>query len=146
MKKMDTSKIKEEPILNDENETSVFEVKKEITDESVESNSAARMVENSEDNFESTSSFDFKKETNDSIEQSKRKRKKGKGKDKDICGICKKRLSSKHLKRHISSVHEGKKPFKCSNCNFCSAFSRDLNTHISSVHEKKKTLPVFHLQ
>ena len=74
MKKMDTSKIKEEPILNDENESSVFEVKKETTDESDESNSAAIMVEDSGENFKSTCSFDFKKETKESNEQSKRKR------------------------------------------------------------------------
>ena len=118
---MDTSKIKKEPILMDENESSDFEVKKEITDETDESNSAAIMVENSEENFKSTNSFDFKKETKDSIEQSKGKNKKSKAKDKDICGICNKRVSSKYLNTHIASVHEGKKPFRCSSCNYCSA-------------------------
>ena len=93
------------------------------------------MVEDSGENFKSTCSFDFKKETK---EQSKRKKKKGKAKDKDIYGICNKRVSSKYLRTHIASVHEGKKPFKCSRCNYGFASNGDLNRHISAVHEGKK--------
>ena len=37
---------------------------------------------------------------------------------------------------NIRSIHEGKKPFKCSICDY--SCSENLNRHISSVHEVKK--------
>ena len=39
---------------------------------------------------------------------------------------------------HIASVHEGKKPFKCSICDYTFAQKKTLTNHISSVHEGKK--------
>ena len=55
------------------------------------------------------------------------------------CDKCSSVFKTKgNLKRHIESVHEGKKPFKCNICD--SSFSRNthLNAHIASVHEGKK--------
>ena len=48
--------------------------------------------------------------------------------------------SRKELKRHISAVHEKKKPFKCVDCS--STFSRKehMKKHISSFHEGIKPL------
>ena len=47
-------------------------------------------------------------------------------------------MSFNHLKAHIESVHEGKKPFHCTICD--SSFRRNthLTRHIASVHEKAK--------
>ena len=42
------------------------------------------------------------------------------------------------LKNHISLVHEGKKPFKCSICNVRFAQNQGLKKHIAAVHEGKK--------
>ena len=42
------------------------------------------------------------------------------------------------LKRHIKSVHEGIKPFKCHICQYKSALKSGLKRHIISVHEGKK--------
>ena len=43
-----------------------------------------------------------------------------------------------NLKSHVDSVHEGKKPFKCENCDYSCAEKGDLQKHITSVHEGKK--------
>ena len=43
------------------------------------------------------------------------------------------------LKRHIATVHEGKKPFKCSICDSSFTRSGSLKTHISTVHERQKS-------
>ena len=45
-------------------------------------------------------------------------------------------LSSK--RRHVSDVHEGKKPYKCKFCDYSCARKGVLERHIESVHEKKK--------
>ena len=42
------------------------------------------------------------------------------------------------LSRHISSVHEGIKPFKCNICEAKFARKSHLNSHSTSVHERKK--------
>jgi uncharacterized Zn-finger protein len=58
------------------------------------------------------------------------------------CTICEQKLTTKsHLRRHIQSVHEGKKPFKCQACQNTFTSSQSLNGHISSNHEgiKRKT-------
>ena len=39
------------------------------------------------------------------------------------------------LKRHISSVHEGLKPFKCNICGIYYAQKINLKTHITQVHD-----------
>ena len=71
--------------------------------------------------------------------------------------IIKLHVSLAHLKRHIESVHEGKKPLnlknhiksiheeknshKCSFCNFSCSTNSTLKRHFESVHEGKgKTL------
>ena len=55
----------------------------------------------------------------------------------DSCDAC---FTYKHiLKRHIASVHEGKKPFVvCDTCDARFASKYDMKGHISSVHEGKK--------
>ena len=42
------------------------------------------------------------------------------------------------MNRHIASVHEGKKPFKCDTCDARFALMHHLKSHIASVHEKKR--------
>ena len=55
------------------------------------------------------------------------------------CDICSSLFKTKHsLKRHIASVHDGKKSFKCNVCNASFAGKRELNRHVESVHERKK--------
>ena len=55
----------------------------------------------------------------------------------NVCPICGKNVKIS-MKIHIESVHEGKKPFKCSLCDSAFGFKYGLNMHIVSVHEKKK--------
>ena len=56
------------------------------------------------------------------------------------CEICEVSFAREsHLKRHISSVHEGNKEQKCEECkkkNF--AEKSKLKVHVISVHEGKK--------
>jgi KRAB domain-containing zinc finger protein len=42
------------------------------------------------------------------------------------------------LKRHVLSVHEGKKPFKCNICDATFAKNSNMKNHFSAVHEGKK--------
>ena len=42
------------------------------------------------------------------------------------------------MKRHIESVHEGKKPFKCETCEYTYSQKSHLNQHVAKVHEGKK--------
>ena len=75
-------------------------------------------------------------------EQIKRKRKISKVNEKLYpCEICEQEFSiAKNLKRHIKSVHEGKKPFICSISPCKQAFTQNANLkrHISSFHNKIK--------
>ena len=41
-------------------------------------------------------------------------------------------------KRHVTSVHEGKKPFKCDICDAKFDEKSKLKKHITSVHEQLK--------
>ena len=69
-----------------------------------------------------------------------------KGENSLNCEMCSKSFSTKQsLKRHVSSVHEGKKQHctKSINCEICSkslSSSRSLKNHISFVHDGKKTI------
>jgi uncharacterized Zn-finger protein len=45
-----------------------------------------------------------------------------------------------NLKRHIESVHEGKKPYKCKLYEESLSVKRHLKKHIESVHDGKKPL------
>ena len=47
-------------------------------------------------------------------------------------------LIQSNIKRHLASVHEGKKPFKCDICDYICSQKMDMNRHIASVHEGKK--------
>ena len=40
------------------------------------------------------------------------------------------------LTGHISTMHEGKKPFKCDICGTGFTFRNTLNRHIQNIHEK----------
>ena len=42
------------------------------------------------------------------------------------------------MNRHITLVHEEKKPFKCSVCEYKYSESSNINRQIASVHERKK--------
>ena len=54
------------------------------------------------------------------------------------CRLCEKQFKSKsHFNRHISAVHEGKKPFACNKCDAKFADRSNLKRHILSVHEEK---------
>jgi hypothetical protein len=58
---------------------------------------------------------------------------------KFICTFCNRAFLAKgSLKRHIKSVHEGKRPQKCNKCELRFVKMTDLNRHLESVHEKKK--------
>ena len=43
-----------------------------------------------------------------------------------------------NFKRHVSSVHKGKKPYQCDMCDASFAQKQQLQIHIASVHERKK--------
>ena len=53
------------------------------------------------------------------------------------CPDCGKTVTQ--LKVHKESVHEGKKPYKCSFCKGRFSQNSHLKTHIQGVHEKKKS-------
>ena len=58
-------------------------------------------------------------------------------KDKELeCESCEARFTRRdHLNRHISSVHEGKKPYECDKCDRKFSQLGDMKKHISVVHE-----------
>ena len=43
-----------------------------------------------------------------------------------------------NLNRHVESVHEGNKPFKCDFCVYSCTQRNKLNIHVDSVHDGKK--------
>ena len=51
------------------------------------------------------------------------------------CPICDANFTGKGiLKRHISTVHESKKPFKCSECEASFSQTANMRSHLSHVH------------
>ena len=50
----------------------------------------------------------------------------------------KNQIASDHSGQHFMSVHEEKKPYKCSYCEYSFKQSKELFDHITSVHEGKK--------
>ena len=57
----------------------------------------------------------------------------------NVIHICDKGFSQKQdLNRHIESVHEGKKSFKCNICDAGFTHKANLNKHIDAVHKEKK--------
>ena len=60
------------------------------------------------------------------------------GKKPHKCSICDYSFGKKgKLKRHIQSVHEKNKPHKCSICDYTASHIGNLRKHIKSVHEEK---------
>ena len=60
------------------------------------------------------------------------------GKKTFSCKHCSKLFSrQRHLKTHISVVHEGLKNFKCKYCEHAYGQSGDLNRHIERAHKNK---------
>ena len=47
------------------------------------------------------------------------------------------------LRRHISIVHEGAKPFQCDICDSTFTEKSKLKRHVASVHDRKKTSVLF---
>ena len=45
------------------------------------------------------------------------------------------------MKRHVASVHEGKKPFKCDICDYKFSQKTSMKSHVETVHEGKKLFP-----
>ena len=43
------------------------------------------------------------------------------------------------MKRHIESIHEGKKPYHCIICDYRFALKPNFTAHVAVVHEGKKT-------
>jgi uncharacterized Zn-finger protein len=55
------------------------------------------------------------------------------------CSECDLGFAKKaELKRHINSVHDGKKTFKCSICDCIFTKKVELNRHLKKTHEGKK--------
>ena len=55
------------------------------------------------------------------------------------CNVCDYTCSQKHsLRRHTALVHERKKRFKCNGCDKAYYEKQDMKRHIESVHEGKK--------
>ena len=44
-------------------------------------------------------------------------------------------MRKRSLKNHIELVHTGLKPFKCSICNYKTAYKNDVKKHIEGVHK-----------
>ena len=44
-----------------------------------------------------------------------------------------------NLTAHVTSVHEGNKPFKCEECDYSCSIKNLMKLHVASVHEGKKT-------
>ena len=58
---------------------------------------------------------------------------------RNICDICGKGYTRpKHLSTHISSVHEGHKPFLCKSCPSTFGQKSHLTSHVKVVHKGKK--------
>lgn len=59
--------------------------------------------------------------------------------DEKTCPHCLRRFSEKsHVKRHISSVHEKSRAFKCDKCDFSCSRKDNLQKHISETHKKPR--------
>ena len=61
------------------------------------------------------------------------------GKRSYKCQSCNSKFHSKDgLNRHVITIHEGKKPYTCKICNLTFTQSSNLTVHIARVHEKLK--------
>ena len=55
------------------------------------------------------------------------------------CERCGKIFTSqRNLRKHIESVHEGKRNFSCGHCDKKYAQSKDLSSHISRIHQNQQ--------
>ena len=55
----------------------------------------------------------------------------------EICGYSCSRKAD--LKKHVASVHDGKKLFKCEICDYSCSKKSYLEKHVASDHDVKKT-------
>ena len=55
-----------------------------------------------------------------------------------MCNMSENYSSQGILKKHISAVHDGIKPFKCEICCSSFAFNAGLRIHIAAVYEGKR--------
>ena len=54
-----------------------------------------------------------------------------------MCDICGKRCQSHSaMNLHIATVHEGKKPYECTDCDRKFGTSSNLNTHLRKKHQQ----------
>ena len=59
-----------------------------------------------------------------------------------FCAKCNKTFSfptAASFKRHIESVHEGKRPYKCDHCELRFEEKSKMKNHVSVVHDKQKS-------
>ena len=56
------------------------------------------------------------------------------------CNICNRKSfkTSNHLKKHIKTIHEGRKDFKCDSCGKSFTAAGSLKIHINTIHEGHK--------
>ena len=55
------------------------------------------------------------------------------------CTICEYSCSLRiTMKTHVALVHDGKKPFKCDICNYCCFQKQQMKQHTLKKHEGKK--------
>ena len=83
--------------------------------------------DNSTKNLKKENNFDTDSDENYTPEKKK---------DSNKCKICHKSFTrGKSLKRHITSIHEGIKPFKCDTCEVSFGQKSNLDRHIAFAHE-----------
>ena len=73
------------------------------------------------------------------MKQEKSRKDKTEQKNSRICDICGSKFTRKEsLKKHILTIHEGKKPYECSACNYKSAQRGAVDLHIINIHRGEK--------
>ena len=83
----------------------------------------------------------IKEEDRNAVFQTHSKKQVHEGKKPHKCSICDYSCSTtKNLKKHVEAVHDGKKPHKCSICNYSSSTKGDLKKHVEAVHDGKNRI------
>ena len=59
------------------------------------------------------------------------------GEKSEICNICNKAFDRKsNLRKHMETIHEGKRPHLCTICGADFSQQQHLKRHIESIHRK----------